>query len=122
MAALNRRRFLQASAGTVAVAASVEAVAKAAASERVRVGCIGAGGRALSLVTSFANNPNCEIVAIADLDSRRFGAVGSSRWRPPLNRPCVKHQYRARPRSLRANFALSNASWLAYVLTAMAPT
>jgi predicted dehydrogenase len=73
MAALNRRRFLQASAGTVAVAASVEAVAKAAASERVRVGCIGAGGRALSLVTSFANNPNCEIVAIADLDSRRFG-------------------------------------------------
>lgn len=78
MAALNRRRFLQASAGTVAVAASVETVAKAAASERVRVGCIGAGGRALSLVTSFANNPNCEVVAIADLDSRRFGPVGSS--------------------------------------------
>lgn len=72
MTALPRRGFLQASAGTLALAAT-GTVGKAAASERIRVGCVGAGGRALSLVTTFANNKHCEVVAIADLDSRRFG-------------------------------------------------
>ena len=65
-----RRTFLQTSAA--ALVASAVPVAKAAASERIRVGCIGAGGRALSLVTSFSSNPNCEVVTLADLDSRRF--------------------------------------------------
>ncbi len=43
-----------------------DATAKASASERVRVGVMGAGGRALSLIRSFAANKNVDIVAIAD--------------------------------------------------------
>jgi predicted dehydrogenase len=67
-----RRDFLQSAAAASAVAVAVSSAAKAAASERIRVGCIGAGGRALSLISTFSSNPNCEIVALADLDSRRF--------------------------------------------------
>lgn len=73
MPSMGRRKFLQSTAAASALAASAVPVAKAAASERIRVGCIGAGGRALSLISTFSANPNCEIVALADLDSRRFG-------------------------------------------------
>ncbi|MEX1231558.1 MAG: Gfo/Idh/MocA family oxidoreductase [Planctomycetaceae bacterium] len=77
MADLNRRTFLkEAAVGLGAVTASGlitdSQVAKAWASENIRVGVIGAGGRALSLNQSFAANPNVEIVWIADLDSRRL--------------------------------------------------
>ncbi|MEZ6133853.1 MAG: Gfo/Idh/MocA family oxidoreductase [Pirellulaceae bacterium] len=46
---------------------------RAAASERVRVGIMGAGGRALSLIQTFATNEFVDIVAIADLDPKRLG-------------------------------------------------
>lgn len=69
----SRRRFLEASAG--AVSAGVAAVAwadKAPPSERVRVGVMGGGGRALSLIHTFARNPSVELVAIADIDPSRL--------------------------------------------------
>lgn len=71
-----RRSFLK--AGTTAVAAGMIQTqllvkAKAAASERVRVGIMGAGGRALSLIESFSANPSVDVVAIADLDPSRLG-------------------------------------------------
>jgi predicted dehydrogenase len=72
---MQRRSFLQSSATASLAATAVLAtaqVAKAAASERLRVGVMGTGGRALSLINSFAKNPNAEIVAIADIDSRKF--------------------------------------------------
>ncbi|HUG91063.1 MAG TPA: Gfo/Idh/MocA family oxidoreductase [Planctomycetaceae bacterium] len=73
---MHRRDFLKHSAlSAAATAASVlrgEAVAKSSPSERVRVGVVGAGGRALSLNTTFAANQYAEVVAIADLDPRRF--------------------------------------------------
>ncbi|MDA0832954.1 MAG: Gfo/Idh/MocA family oxidoreductase [Planctomycetota bacterium] len=77
MTDLNRRTFLKESAvGLGAVTAggllTESQVAKAWASETVRVGVIGAGGRALSLNQTFAANPNVEIVWIADLDSRHL--------------------------------------------------
>ncbi len=68
---MDRRNFLKSSAaGATAVAGSLTAatVAKAAASERVRVGMIGGGGRALSLCRSFADNENVEVVIVADVD------------------------------------------------------
>jgi len=46
--------------------------AKAFTSERVRVGVVGGGGRALSLLSTFSGNENAEVVAIADIDSRKF--------------------------------------------------
>jgi len=76
MADLDRRDFLKTSSAaglTAAAALASGQVAKAAASERVRVGVIGAGGRALSLNRHFASNPNAQIEVIADLDPSRFG-------------------------------------------------
>ena len=75
MSELNRRSFLAGSAASVAVIGSNRLRGeskKAGANERVRVGVIGAGGRALSLNRSFAENPEAEIVIIADLDPRRL--------------------------------------------------
>jgi predicted dehydrogenase len=68
-----RRAFLHASAtATAGALASGSLVGKQPANERVRVGIMGAGGRALSLVSTFAANPNVEVVAIADLDANRL--------------------------------------------------
>jgi predicted dehydrogenase len=67
----SRRAFLHVSAASLA-AASTATGATAQPSERVRVGIVGAGGRARSLVNSFASNPNVEVVAIADLDANRL--------------------------------------------------
>jgi len=71
---MDRRQFLHTSASSAAAAAVLAGnqVAKASASERVRVGVVGAGGRALSLNRTFASNENAEIVAIADIDPRRL--------------------------------------------------
>ena len=46
--------------------------AKGKASERVRVGMVGAAGRAGSLNRIFAANKNVEIVGIAEIDPRRL--------------------------------------------------
>jgi predicted dehydrogenase len=88
---MQRREFLASSALGVASAASLLAAdpaGKIVASERIRVGCIGTGGRALSLVNSFSRNKNCEVVALADLDPNRFGqavaAVEKNQGTKPL--------------------------------------
>jgi len=75
MSSLSRRGFLQNSALTATAAAvpsAFEQVAKAAASERVRVAHIGTGGRAYSLVNTFSHNKEVEIVAVCDLDPARL--------------------------------------------------
>ena len=74
---MDRRRFLKGSALSVsAVAATAtfaeDQVKKAEASERVRGGVVGAGGRALSLNRSFAANKFVDVVVIADLDPSRL--------------------------------------------------
>jgi len=72
---MDRRGFLQGSVSTACTSVGVlaaERTAKAEASERVRVGCIGAGGRALSLIRTFSSNPNVELVIVADLDPSRL--------------------------------------------------
>ncbi len=71
---MDRRDFLASSAtGLTTMAAVIAGAAeKAPASERVQVGVVGAGGRALALNRTFASNPHCDVVVIADLDSRRL--------------------------------------------------
>lgn len=70
---LSRRRFLRTSAGLAAGGtALLSRTSRAAPSERVRVGIMGAGGRALSLINSFSRNREVEVVAIADLDANRL--------------------------------------------------
>lgn len=71
----SRREFLQngSAVGIAGVLVSQFGThVKAAASERVRVGIVGAGGRAASLIESFSANKSVEVVAIADLDSNRL--------------------------------------------------
>ena len=77
MSKINRRRFLKQSANSGAVAfpfvlTQLGQAAKAPASERIRVGMVGAAGRAGKLSSLFANNPNVEIAAIAEIDPRRL--------------------------------------------------
>lgn len=72
---MQRREFLHQSAGAALAGTAVfgsERVAKAAASERLRAGVMGAGGRALSLITTFARNSEVDVVALADVDARRL--------------------------------------------------
>ncbi len=74
----SRREFLK--KGSVAFAAGgmvsqFDRKARAAASERVRVGIMGAGGRATSLISSFAANKSVEVVAIAEVDASRLPAA-----------------------------------------------
>jgi predicted dehydrogenase len=88
----SRREFLKKSSLVVAAGswlARAGPVAKAAASERVRVGIMGAAGRALSLIDSFAANPRAEVVAIADVDSSHL---------PRGLKQAAQHQ-RAEPRA-----------------------
>ena len=66
---MQRRTFLMSAAAASLLAPRF---GLAAASERVRVGVMGAGGRALSLNRTFADNPSVEVVTIADIDSRRL--------------------------------------------------
>lgn len=77
MPTASRRAFLQQASvvcATGGVLTQFTPVAKAAASERVRVGIMGAGGRAMSLIHSFSANKSVEVVAIADLDANRLPA------------------------------------------------
>lgn len=74
-----RREFVRnaATAAAVAVCSGLSPLqarqaGRAAASERVRVGIMGAGGRAASLIDSFSANRSVEVVAIADLDASRL--------------------------------------------------
>lgn len=81
MSRSNRRSFLHNTSVTAAggLAAgwvgSLEQVAKAAPSERVRVGCVGVEGRAGYLLKTFASLPNVDLVAIADVDTRKLPAA-----------------------------------------------
>jgi predicted dehydrogenase len=68
---VSRRRFLQ-TGSTLFAGGLAGQVAKAAPSERVRVGVMGAGGRASTLIQSFARNSEVELVAIADVDANRL--------------------------------------------------
>ena len=68
-----RRAFLRGSGTAVGAAiATQRLIGKEPAGDRVRVGIMGAGGRALSLINSFAANPDVEVVAIADLDASKL--------------------------------------------------
>jgi predicted dehydrogenase len=73
---ITRRDFVEA-VGTTAGAASVfsfpAVIAPSAASERIRLGLIGAGSRGNQLLDSFLPQKDAEIVAVADVDDRHAG-------------------------------------------------
>ena len=63
MSAFSRRSFLASTA-----AASAAAAAQTAPSDRVRIGLIGCGGISTADSNAFLAHPECEIVAICDVD------------------------------------------------------
>ncbi len=73
---MDRRTFLGRSAAAGIVSAlhplALAAAEKAPASERLQVGVMGAGGRAGRLLQTFSESPYADVVAIADVDSRRI--------------------------------------------------
>ncbi|TVP97976.1 MAG: gfo/Idh/MocA family oxidoreductase [Planctomycetaceae bacterium] len=94
---MDRRKFLRESAVGFSVAAgslSQGNVAKATANERIRVGCIGAGGRALRLVSTFSAHPDVEVVGIADIDNRKFPDALAVAQKNQGKRPAVMRDFR----------------------------
>jgi predicted dehydrogenase len=79
MSALNRRRFLQTSAASVA-ALSALSIAGAAdkPNEKIRLAVLGVNGRGRALVSGFSSFENVEIAAICDPDENTFAKVRKS--------------------------------------------
>jgi predicted dehydrogenase len=94
---LERRRFLKqtmASLTACPIASGFAHGAKSVASERVRIGVMGAGGRALSLIQTFASNPEVDIVAIADVDESKFGPGVTAAAKLQGREPRVEKDFR----------------------------
>src|SRR3954466_14947570 len=100
MSSINRREFLQQSAiGLAAASASAsvlaqEAPAKAAASERVRMGCIGVAGRAAALGYGFASMKEVEVVRVADLDRKNLEGAVDNLEKKTGKRPIADSDFR----------------------------
>ena len=104
MSSVSRRRFLHQGASGVAtglaVAASTstlladDAPAKAAPSERLRMGCIGVAGRGASLLYGFAEMKDVEVVAICDIDKRRLGNAADELEKRTGKKPAAETDFR----------------------------
>lgn len=106
MNGIDRRSFLAGSAvglssaigGLAALSSRLPAAeglaAKAAASERVQVGCVGARGRAGFLLSAFAGMKEVDVVAIADVDSRNLPAGIEAVEKLQGRRPRVEGDFR----------------------------
>lgn len=70
------------------------AVEKVPPSERVRVGCVGVGGRAAYLMNTFAGLRNVEVAAICDVDANRLGAAVQSVAERQGKKPVVASDFR----------------------------
>lgn len=95
MSDMHRRHFMATSA--IAAAASLNArpaQARQVASERVRVGCVGGGGRALSLVDTFSRSKSADVVAIADLDPARLAKAIETAEKVQGFRPRAEQDFR----------------------------
>ena len=72
MKTLNRREFLGTSIYGAAIIAAAGQASKVPPSERLQVGCVGVSGRAGQLMQMFAGLKEVEVVALADVDSRKL--------------------------------------------------
>lgn len=96
MSSFDRRDFLKSSAATATAGLLASAqVAKASASERVRVAHIGTGGRAYSLVTSFSGNKEVEVVSVCDLDPAKLEKGVAQVEKLQGKKPRIEKDYRA---------------------------
>ncbi len=74
MAQMTRRRFVHQGLRATAFGGFtcvLPTVCVANPSDRVRVGLIGAGGRGVALLRLFCQQPDCQMIAVADVDATR---------------------------------------------------
>lgn len=71
-ALIQRRTFLQAAAGLPVVTRSLFAQDRPAPSDRIHVGIIGLGARGFNLLHEFLREPDCQIVALCDVDRLHY--------------------------------------------------
>ena len=92
----DRRHFVKQSittAASVAVVSQTARAAQAAPNDRVSLGVIGYGGRSRGLVKEFLNQPDAELVAVADVDMQR-AASAAERIADDGRRPAVYQDFR----------------------------
>lgn len=90
-----RREFLKKSFAVAAAGAVVSpSISRAAPSDTVRVGVMGAGGRALSLIDSFSRNKAVQIVAIADIDESRLPMAVETTEKNQGTKPRTERDFR----------------------------
>src|SRR5688500_12743796 len=100
MSPVNRRQFLHCSGAGVAAAGlspallAADAAAKAAPSDRLRVGCIGVAGRAAALVHGFASLKNVEVVRLCDIDRGRLNGAAEALEKRTGKKPAVDTDFR----------------------------
>jgi predicted dehydrogenase len=82
----SRRRFIQQSAGVTGAVAFAGVLRSQNASQRVRVGVLGLGGRGVNLAQMFARERDVEIAWMCDPDSRR-AARALAAFEPEPARP-----------------------------------
>lgn len=99
-AAFTRRQFLQGSAtamGGIAIApniitsAALGAANRAAASERLRVGVIGLGGRGMEVMRAFMAQPDTHVIAVCDVKKERREAGVASVNQAYGNQDCMNY-------------------------------
>ena len=73
---LSRRRFLQSALGLAALPAltplAAQAAPRVAANERITVGAIGLGGQGFGDMMAMLHQPDTQIVALCDVDSKHY--------------------------------------------------
>lgn len=91
---MDRRRFLQQTVAATSLAAIARVGRGAPASERVRAGFVGVGGRAFNLLDTFSAQPDVEIVAISDLDPARVAPAMKLLAERSLKAPALHEDFR----------------------------
>jgi len=97
---MQRRTFLKETAiGSATVATSFalsrsHAAEQVPASERVRVGFVGVGGRAARLLESFSAQPEVEVVGLAEIDQRKIPAALETVEKNKKKAPAVHGDFR----------------------------
>ena len=86
----NRRTFL----GAALAGAAVATTARAAATDKLVVGVMGAGGRGTHLAKSFASFPNTEVAYVCDADEQRAGKAGEEVSKGGKSSPKVVGDFR----------------------------
>ena len=96
---INRRDFLYGSTAALAGVASTSVLAqdaptKAPPSERLRIGCVGVGGRAAALVHGFAALKEVEVVTLCDIDRRKLDGAAEAVSRRSGKKPATVTDFR----------------------------